>query len=52
MPQIQRPSRIKRLYAVIVVLCFYALWIVPVGCGQAHEVSRQIADCRLPPVEV
>jgi len=42
-PQVHRSSGIKRRYAAILVLCFCAVWLVPVGYGQADEVSRLIA---------
>ena len=45
-PQVHRSTRIKRRYVGIVVLCFCAVWLMPVGYGQADQVSRMIADLK------
>jgi HEAT repeat protein len=42
-PQVHRSCRIKRPYADIAVLCFRAVWLAPVGYGQADQVSPLIA---------
>jgi hypothetical protein len=42
-PEVHRSCRIKRRFAGIVLLCFCAGWFVPVGYGQADQVSRLIA---------
>lgn len=45
-PQVHRSTRIKRRYVGMVVLCFCAVWLMPVGYGQADQVSRMIADLK------
>ena len=44
--QVHCSSRIKPRHAGIMVLCFCAVWLVPVGYGQADRVSQLIADLK------